>query len=246
MTAVSPTAFRSKWLLAATREGAVGPRRGCAGRRALEHPVEHLARQPRRGARAAAAVRDLRGLGRGCAGLPRADPTRPGHRGVVGESRRGARHRPVAPAGERWIRASSTGTALASTRAELVSARGAASDRDGMLLVGSVTLLGESSVTQRAAVWRAPGPDGPWTRTDLPGDGALGEAHAAACDAGGTCTVVGVVDGTLRGWTLPPEGAPGTSPCPPLRWASTTCSPRHCWGMPGRPSCWRPAARCAC
>ncbi len=71
-------------------------------------------------------------------------------------------------------------------------------------------------MTQRAAVWRAPGPDGPWTRTDLPGDGALGEAHGAACDAGGTCTVVGVLDGTLRGWTLPPEGAPGILALPAL------------------------------
>ena len=120
------------------------------------------------------------------------------------------------PEGERWVRASSAGTALASTATDLVSARGATADREGLLVVGSVTLLGEGSVTQRAAVWRAPGPDGPWTRTDLPGDGALGEAHAAACDAGGTCTVVGVVDGTLRGWTLRPEGAPGILALPAL------------------------------
>jgi hypothetical protein len=105
---------------------------------------------------------------------------------------------------------------LASTPTDLVSARGATADREGLLVIGSVTLLGEGSVTQRPAVWRAPGPDGPWTRTDLPGDGALGEAHAAACDAGGTCTVVGVVDGTLRGWTVPPEGAPGILALPAL------------------------------
>ena len=51
-------------------------------------------------------------------------------------------------------------------------------------------------------MWRAPGPDGPWTRTDLPGDGSLGEAHSATCDEAGRCTVVGEVDGTLRGWAL--------------------------------------------
>ena len=70
-----------------------------------------------------------------------------------------------------------------------------------------MTLLGEGSVTQRPAVWRSPGPSGPWTRTDLPGDGALGEAHAASCDGAGRCTVVGVVDGTLRGWRLAADGS---------------------------------------
>jgi hypothetical protein len=110
------------------------------------------------------------------------------------------------PQGERWVRAPSAGTPLASSPTELVSARGATADRDGVLVVGSVTLLGDGSVTQRPAVWRAPAPDGPWTRTDLPGDGALGEAHAATCDAG-RCTVVGEVDGALRGWTLDADGA---------------------------------------
>ncbi len=103
------------------------------------------------------------------------------------------------------------------------SARGATSDRAGLLVVGSVTLLGDGSVTQRPAVWRSPGPDGPWTRTDLPGDGALGEAHAAACDATGRCTVVGEVDGALRGWALGADGPwPGWG-CRHWRSASTTC-----------------------
>ena len=87
------------------------------------------------------------------------------------------------------------------------SARGATADRDGVLVVGSVTLLGDGSVTQRPAVWRSPGPDGPWTRTDLPGDGSLGEAHSASCDDAGRCTVVGAVDGTLRGWALAADGS---------------------------------------
>ncbi len=105
------------------------------------------------------------------------------------------------------MRASSAGTALASSPTALVSARGATADRDGVLVAGSVTLLGDGSVAQRPAVWRSPGPSGPWTRTDLPGDGALGEAHAASCDVSGTCTVLGVVDGTLRGWRLAPDGS---------------------------------------
>ena len=216
VTAVSPTAFRSEWLLAATREGAVDLvggvasgahsntrwstwRGSVAGVRELPQPFETF------GGWGAGALVSLVQTPRG--------PV------IVGSWESRGAGLDIAlwhPSGERWIRASSTGTALASTRAELVSARSAASDRDGMLLVGSVTLLRESGVTQRAAVWRAPGPDGPWTRTDLPGDGALGEAHGAACDAGGTCTVVGVLNGTLRGWTLPPEGAPGILPLPAL------------------------------
>ncbi|MFL6169296.1 MAG: hypothetical protein ACJ711_06450, partial [Ornithinibacter sp.] len=37
--------------------------------------------------------------------------------------------------------------------------------------------------------------------------GALGEAHAASCDGAGRCTVLGVVDGTLRGWALAADGS---------------------------------------
>lgn len=120
------------------------------------------------------------------------------------------------PSGERWERASSTGTALASTPDSLVAARSATADRDGVLVVGSVTVLGSGEVSQRAAVWRAPTAHGPWTRTDLPGDGALGEAHAASCDDVGRCTVVGEVDGTLRGWTVPADGAPTALALPAL------------------------------
>ena len=105
------------------------------------------------------------------------------------------------PRGERWVRASSTGTPLASSAAALVSARGATADGGGVVVVGSVTLLGEGRVTRRAAVWRARGPRWPWVRIDLPGDGSFAEAHAAAC-AAGRCTVVGAADGRLRAWTL--------------------------------------------
>ncbi len=216
VTAVSPTAFRSEWLLAATRGGAVDLvggipsgahantrwstwRGSVAGVRELPQPFDTF------GGWGAGALVSLVQTPRG--------PV------LVGSWESRGAGLDIAlwhPSGERWIRASSTGTALASTRAELLSARSATSDRDGLLLVGSVTLLRESGVTQRAAVWRAPGPDGPWTRTDLPGDGALGDAHGAACDAGGTCTVVGVLNGTLRGWTLPPEGAPGILALPAL------------------------------
>ena len=76
-----------------------------------------------------------------------------------------------------------------------------------MLVVGSVTLLGDGSVTQRPAVWRSPGPDGPWTRTELPGDGSLGEARFRLLRRRRACTVVGAVDGALRGWAFAPDGS---------------------------------------
>jgi hypothetical protein len=110
------------------------------------------------------------------------------------------------PKGERWVRAPSAGTSLASTATALVSARGATAAGDGVLVVGSVTLLG-NEVRQRAAVWWSPGPDAKFSRTELPADGSLAEAHAASCSGTGRCAVVGVVDGRLRGWWVGAHGA---------------------------------------
>lgn len=216
VTPVSPTAFSAKWLVAAPRGASVDL---VGGAPAGAHSNTRWSTW--RGD--ASAVRELPqpfatfgGWGAGALVALVQTPSAPV---VVGSWESGGAGLDIAlwhPEGERWVRASSAGTALASTATDLVSARGATVDREGLLVVGSVTVLGEGSVTQRAAVWRAPGPDGAWTRTDLPGDGALGEAHAAACDVGGTCTVVGVVDGMLRGWTLRPEGAPGILALPAL------------------------------
>jgi hypothetical protein len=114
------------------------------------------------------------------------------------------------------VRASSAGTSLASSPTALVSARGATVDREGLLVVGSVTLLGDGGVTQRPAVWWSPGPQGPWVRTDLPGDGVLGEAHAASCGEAGRCTVIGAFDGMLRGWTLTADGSVSVLALPAL------------------------------
>ena len=167
-----------------------------------EHPVEHLAWRRRRRGELPQSFATFGGWGAGALVSLVQTPSAPV---VVGSWESGGAGLDIAlwhPEGERWVRASSAGTPLASSATALVSARGATSDRAGLLVVGSVTLLGDGSVTQRPAVWRSPGPDGPWSRTDLPGDGALGEAHAAACDATGRCTVVGEVDGALRGWSL--------------------------------------------
>ena len=204
---MSPTAFQTKWLVAAPRGTAVDL---VGGAPAGAHSNTRWFTW--RGD--ASGVRELPqpfatfgGWGAGALVSLVQTPSAPV---VVGSWESGGAGLDIAlwhPKGERWVRASSAGTPLASTATDLVSARGATSDRDGVLVTGSVTLLGEGSVTQRPAVWRSPGPDGPWTRTDLPGEGSLGEAHAAACDDTGRCTVVGAVDGTLRGWTVGADGS---------------------------------------
>src|SRR6478735_11403650 len=206
-TPVSPTAFETKWLVAAPRGAAVDL---VGGAPAGAHSNTRWSTW--RGD--ASGVRELPqpfatfgGWGAGALVSLVQTPSAPV---IVGSWESGGAGLDIAlwhPQGERWVRASSAGTPLASSAKALVSARGATADRAGLLVVGSVTLLGDGSVTQRAAVWRATGPDGPWSRTDLPGDGALGEAHAAACDESGSCTVVGEVDGVLRGWTLAAHGA---------------------------------------
>ena len=204
---VSPTAFQAKWLVAAPR-GATVELVGGAPAGAHSNTRWSTWRGD------ASGVRELPqpfatfgGWGAGALVSLVQTPSAPV---IVGSWESGGAGLDIAlwhPQGERWVRASSAGTPLASSATELVSARGATADRDGVLVVGSVTLLGDGSVTQRPAVWRSPGPDGPWTRTDLPGDGSLGEAHSASCDDAGRCTVVGAVDGALRGWALAPDGS---------------------------------------
>ena len=212
---VSPTAFQTRWLVAAPRGSEVDL---VGGAPAGAHSNTRWFTW--RGD--ASGVRELPqpfatfgGWGAGALVSLVQTPSAPV---VVGSWESGGAGLDIAlwhPDGTRWVRASSAGTPLASTATALVSARGATSDRDGVLVAGSVTLLGDG-VRQRAAVWRAPGPSGPWTRTDLPGDGALGEAHAASCDASGRCTVVGAVDGTLRGWSLAADGTASVLTLPPL------------------------------
>lgn len=216
VTPVSPTAFQAKWLVAAPRGSTVDL---VGGAPAGAHSNTRWSTW--RGD--SSVVRELPQPfetfgGWGAGALVSLVQTASGPV-VVGSWESGGAGLDIAvwhPKGDRWMRASAAGTALASSPTALVSARGAAPDRGGLLVVGSVTLLGEGSVEQRPAVWRAPGPDDPWTRTDLPGDGSLGEAHAAACDPAGRCTVVGAVDGTVRGWTLAPGGAVTTLALPAL------------------------------
>ncbi|KGN42889.1 hypothetical protein N801_11360 [Knoellia aerolata DSM 18566] len=105
--------------------------------------------------------------------------------------------------GERWSRQPSTGTPLASSPESLAAARSITSHGDGVLLSGSVTRLAPGSVRVDAAVWTAPGGQGPWTRVDLPrpaGDG-ITEAHAATCTPP-RCLVVGRQGRRLAAWEV--------------------------------------------
>lgn len=113
--------------------------------------------------------------------------------------------------GSRWSRQPATGTALASTPAELLSATAIAGTGDvdgdggddGLVVTGSVTRLGQGSIRVDPAVWVASAASGPWKRVDLPrpAASAISEAHAASCRSGG-CTVVGASAGRLVVWTL--------------------------------------------
>jgi hypothetical protein len=212
VTPVSPTAFQAKWLVGAARGSTVDL---VGGAPAGAHSNTRWSTW--RGD--ATGVRELPqpfatfgGWGAGALVSLVQTPSAPV---VVGSWESGGAGLDIAiwhPRGDRWVRASSAGTALASSPAALVSARGATADREGLLVVGSVSLLGDGTVTQRPAGWRSAGPDGPWVRTDLPGGGALGEAHAASCGEAGRCSVVGAVDGRLRGWSLAADGSVSVLP----------------------------------
>ncbi len=215
VTPVSPTAFQARWLVAAPRGASVDL---VGGAPAGAHSNTRWSTW--RGG--ASGVRELpqpfATFGGWGAGALVALVQTPGAPVIVGSWESSGAGLDIAlwhPKGERWVRASSGGTALASTSTALVSARGATAAGAGLLVVGSVTLLG-IGVRQRAAVWWSPKPDAKFSRTELPADGSLAEAHAASCNGTGRCAVVGVVDGRLRGWWVGAHGAVSDLDLPPL------------------------------
>ncbi|MDT0215239.1 hypothetical protein Q9R29_15205 [Rothia sp. ARF10] len=118
--------------------------------------------------------------------------------------------------GDRWARVPSTGTPLGSTPETLVDARVITARGDGLLLGGSVTNLAPGSVEVVPVAWTSPGPDGPWTRVDLPrsGDRGTSEVDGAVC-APGRCVLTGVTDGRLSVWEVADDTTsepPGTPP----------------------------------
>jgi len=110
------------------------------------------------------------------------------------------------PAAGRWIRQPSAGTALESTPGLLVGPRSATGAGAGILLAGSAVRLSGGVVRQSAAVWRSVRVNNGWTRMDLPGSGANGEAVSARCGRQ-DCLLAGYVDNVLALWRLSQSGA---------------------------------------
>lgn len=111
--------------------------------------------------------------------------------------------------GRRWVRTPSAASALASTPTALVGAVAATSTGSGILIVGTVTHLGDLSIGVRraAAVWRSERGATSWRRVDLPDAGSSSEARSAECAPDG-CVVAGAVEGRYALWWLPTTGPP--------------------------------------
>jgi hypothetical protein len=110
------------------------------------------------------------------------------------------------PAGDRWVRQPSAGTALESTPSILVGPRSATGAGAGIVIPGSVVRLTGGVVRQSAAVWRSVRVNSGWARVDLPGSGANGEAVSARCGRQ-DCVLAGYVDKVLALWRLSQSGA---------------------------------------
>lgn len=132
------------------------------------------------------------------------------------------------PDGDDWVEQSSAGTELAATADLRPVATDVVTDGGELLITG----MAQHGTEVGAAVWRAPGPAGPWQRIALPGAGRVVTAQSALCD-GGSCLVVGRVDGAVVGWwvdgaevtpaDLPdvPDGDATDTVLPPVRWAGS-------------------------
>ena len=255
VTPVSPTAFQTKWLVAAPRGAAVDL---VGGAPAGAHSNTRWFTW--RGD--ASGVRELPqpfatfgGWGAGALVSLVQTPSAPVVVGSWESGGAGPRHRPVAPEG-RAVGARLLGGHAAGEHGHRpgVGTRRHGRPRRACSSSGSVTLLGDGSVTQRPAVWRSPGPDGPWTRTDLPGDGVAGggprgrlrrhrpvhrrrrgRRDAARVDRGGRRLGDGPRAAHARRGGARPAGLPA---------ARFAASPPWCWPRAGRFGCspWAVAA----
>lgn len=97
------------------------------------------------------------------------------------------------PDGDDWVEQPSAGTALAASDDVRPVATDVVVDGDALLITG---LVQSDDGRVAAAVWRAPGPAGPWQRVDLPAEGRVVSAQDALCDAG-RCLVVGRADASI-------------------------------------------------
>lgn len=143
------------------------------------------------------------------------------------------------PAGDRWVRQSSAGSALESTPELQVGPRSATST--GMVLPGSALHLSGGTVLQSAAVWRSERVNGGWARVDLPPSGASGEAVSAHC-TGQNCVVSGYIGDAVALWRLSSStvtripGVPQITSNPsapiPAPWSLAPGSSRWCPPVP--------------
>lgn len=102
------------------------------------------------------------------------------------------------PQGDTWVRRSSTGTPLQSTRASVTFATAATASAQGILIAGWQFGTGQGG-GQAPVVWQS-GPDAAgWRKTVLPDAGSAGSAAAVRCATSG-CAVAGRVDGVLALW----------------------------------------------
>jgi hypothetical protein len=112
------------------------------------------------------------------------------------------------PRGDRWIRQSSAGTALANTPQVQVAPRTASAAASAMIIMGSVITFGDG-VEQRAAVWIWPTRKSPSTLQQLPDSGTHSEALSTRCAQ--TCWVSGHADGKVALWSFNGAQADGTT-----------------------------------
>ena len=104
------------------------------------------------------------------------------------------------PEGDSWVRQSSTGTPLQSTRSTVAFVTAATGYGPGVMIAGWQIATG-AGAGQTPVVWQS-GPDASgWNKTVLPDAGKAGTSMAIRC-ATTTCAVAGRVDGNLALWRL--------------------------------------------
>jgi hypothetical protein len=104
------------------------------------------------------------------------------------------------PEGDSWVRRSSTGTPLQSTRSSVAFATAATGFGAGVVVAGWQIATG-AGAGQAPVVWQSgPGAAG-WNKTVLPDAGKAGTSAAIRC-AATACAVAGKVDGNLALWRL--------------------------------------------
>jgi hypothetical protein len=110
------------------------------------------------------------------------------------------------PSGDRWVRQSSAGTALESTKELQVNPRAGTTAGTAIVVAGSQLRLEPGVVEQHAAVWRSVTLNQGWTRLELPEAGKRSEGVSVRCTPA-VCLVAGYADDKLALWRVDGTGA---------------------------------------